>query len=347
MAPFPASKAFANGIDNIQNSSENTRVLKSKTLFNFFSQNHWKIKDNATNTSQGKGVVLKKKNGSIYKGPVIIDNKGCLSSIGGFNNDNYQMLIDIARGQNLSNINCVTGDTSYQDMIYSNFNINHGCINERALNQYFDDTGKKICRVPDKQMEMWEATYNNVSLQQNCIQPHFSYNMGLNTCQNQTNTDTSQTYTGATFKVSNDSNIWYNYNLTDTNLNYITWPIPTVDSNNPGVFYTDTALSSCPPCNGGRLPYRNNNDNLCILEKYSNWNLDLICNYNFGRLTNSSKKLRSFNMHNLSMAPTCFPSNLKANSPDPAPTPTPTPTPAPTPTPEPNSVPKGIYPLNI
>ena len=101
MAPFPASKAFANGIDNIQNSSENTKVLKSKTLFNFFSQNHWKIKDNATNTSQGTGVVLKKKNGSVYKGPVIIDNKGCLSSIGGFNNDNYDMLMDIARGKNL------------------------------------------------------------------------------------------------------------------------------------------------------------------------------------------------------------------------------------------------------
>jgi hypothetical protein len=192
-------------------------------------------------------------------------------------------------------------------------------------------------------MEMWEATYNNISLQQNCIQPHFSYNMGLNTCQNQTGTDTSQTYTGATFKVRDDSNIWYNYNIADNNLNYITWPIPTVDSNNPGVFYTDTALSSCPPCNGGNLPYRINNDNLCILEKYSNWNLDLICNYNFGRLTNSSKKLRSFNMHNLSMVPSCFPSNFKdtssvstfqhSQSPGPAP--------------DPNSVPNGTYPPNI
>ena len=311
MAPFPASKAFANGIDNIQNSSENTRVLKSKTLFNFFSQNHWKIKDNATNTSQGEGVVLKKKNGSIYKGPVIIDNKGCFSSIGGFNNDNYEMLIDIARGQNLSNINCVTGDTSYNDMIYSNFNINYACINERALDQYFyDDTSKQfICRIPNKTREIWEATYNNVSLQQNCIQPHFSYNMGLNTCQNNTG-DLSQTYVGSTFKVRNDLNIWYNYTQQDNNLNYITWPIPTVDSNNPGLFYTETALSSCPQCNGGILPYRNNNDNLCILEKYSNWNLDLICNYNFGRLTNNKKNLRSLNIHNISMIPTCFPSNL-------------------------------------
>jgi len=315
MAPFPASKAFANGIDNIQNSSENTRVLKSKTLFNFFSQNHWKIKDNATNTSQGEGVVLKKKNGSIYKGPVIIDNKGCFSSIGGFNNDNYEMLIDIARGQNLSNINCVTGDTSYNDMIYSNFNINYACINERALNQYFyDDTSKQfICRIPNKTREIWEATYNNVSLQQNCIQPHFSYNMGLNTCQNNTG-DLSQTYVGSTFKVRNDLNIWYNYTQQDNNLNYITWPIPTVDSNNPGLFYTDTALSSCPQCNGGILPYRNNNDNLCILEKYSNWNLDLICNYNFGRLTNNKKNLRSLNIHNISMIPTCFPSNLNVPS---------------------------------
>lgn len=346
MAPFPASKAFANGIDNIQNSSENTRVLKSKTLFQFFSQNHWKINNNATNTSQGTGVVLKKKNGSIYKGPVIIDSKGCLSSIGGFNNDNYEMLMDIARGQNLSNINCVTGNTSYLDMIYSNFNINNGCINERALNQYFyENSNEKICRVPDKQMEMWEATYNNVSLQQNCIQPHFSYNMGLNTCQNQTGTDTSQTYTGATFKVRDDSNIWYNYNIADNNLNYITWPIPTVDSNNPGVFYTETALSSCPPCNGGRLPYRNNNDNLCILEKYSNWNLDLVCNYNFGRLTNSSKKLRSFNIHNLSMAPSCFPSNFKG--PTPVSAPVPAPVPAPSPASDSNTVPEGTYPPNI
>ena len=44
MAPFPASKAFANGIDNIQNSSENTRVLKSKTLFKFFLKITGKLK---------------------------------------------------------------------------------------------------------------------------------------------------------------------------------------------------------------------------------------------------------------------------------------------------------------
>ena len=315
MAPFPAAKAFANGIDNIKNSSENTRVKKSKTLFNFFSKNHWKIKDNATNTSQGTGVVLKKSNGAVYKGPVNIDDKGCLSSIGGFNNKNYEMLIDIARGKNLSNINCVAGNLSSSDMIYSNFNINNNCINERALNEYFyDDSQQYICRVPDKTRDMWEATYNNVSLQQGCIEPHFSYNMGLNTCQSVGSDDFSQTYTGATFRVRDDSNIWYNYNIADKNLNYITWPIPTLDSNNPGVFYTNTALTSCLPCNGGILPYRNNNDNICILDKYSAWNLDLICQYNFGRLTNNRKKLRTFNIHNISMAPTCFPSNLKVNN---------------------------------
>ena len=63
MSPFPASKAFSNGIDNIVNSSDNTRVLKTKTLYNFFSKNHWKLNNNATNTSQGTGVSLTKKNG--------------------------------------------------------------------------------------------------------------------------------------------------------------------------------------------------------------------------------------------------------------------------------------------
>ena len=306
MSPFPASKAFSNGIDNIVNSSDNTRVLKTKTLYNFFSKNHWKLNNNATNTSQGTGVSLTKKNGSVYKGPVIIDNKGCLSSVGGFNNENYQMLFDIARGSYLSNTNCVTGENS-NNMIYSNYNIDNNCINERALNKYFDqNSNNTICRIPDKTRELWEATFNNVSLQQNCIEPHFSYNMGLNKCQNISSDDYSQTYTGSTFHVDANSNIWLKYKQQDNNLNYITWPIPTVESNNPGVFFTERALSACPKCNGGSLPYRNNNDNICILEKYSNWNLDLICNYNFGGLTNNKKSLKSFNLHKISMNPSCF-----------------------------------------
>lgn len=310
MAPFPAAKAFSNGENRIQNSSDNTRILKSKSMFNFFSNNHWRFNENPKSFIDGRGNTLKKKNGSVLNGPVFINCNGCLSSVGGFNVNNYDFLRSILIGRKNSELNCLSGPNKldkkddFRYKLYPNYNINNKyCINERDLSDYFLDGAEKyLCEEAEITRDIWFANYTNISLQQGCIFPSQSYNMGLNTCSIDENKE-KQTFIGTTFKVNKNSNIWYDYTGQDINLNYITWPIPTVESNNPGLFYTATALSDCPKCNGGELPYRNNTDNVCILNKYSSVNLNLLCNYNFGRLMADRKRFSASKKFAINMSP--------------------------------------------
>lgn len=287
--PYPASKCFSNGPVDVKNASEKTDIKKSESLYTYFANNYWKIKSENDGIFQGEGTVPIKKNGSKYKAPVFINDSGCLAAVGGFNNDNYKLMYQISKGKRFCKINCKRLENIVIDPRFDsgaiNYIIDGECISSELVNSLLSENARKsLCEYVFTNKEMWEATYSNMNLNINCIEQENSYNMGANLCLKDNNPDTEISFAGPTFTINKSANTWDNFTGISNNLNYITWPIPTVESNNPGVFYTNSASKSCTPCNGTQYPYKNNDNNICISKKFIRWDNKSACTYDFNNL---------------------------------------------------------------
>tara|TARA_B100001093_G_C26840589_1_gene1020360 strand:+ start:2005 stop:2589 length:585 start_codon:yes stop_codon:yes gene_type:complete len=74
---------FKNTSDGFKSSNDRIEKLKAKTIYH-----------SSKNTS-----VPRTSDGSKYNGPVFINTCGFLGSIGGFNNSNYNLRLNVAKGR--------------------------------------------------------------------------------------------------------------------------------------------------------------------------------------------------------------------------------------------------------
>ena len=62
--------------------------------------NQFKSSNDYTNQKKAKAIYksVQKDNGSLYNGPIFV-NGGCLGSIGGYNTNNYELLLNVTKGK--------------------------------------------------------------------------------------------------------------------------------------------------------------------------------------------------------------------------------------------------------
>ena len=107
---------FKNTSDGFKSSNDRIEKLKAKTIYH-----------SSKNTS-----VPRKSDGSKYNGPVFINTCGFLGSIGGFNNSNYNLRLNVAKGRAYSEKQKIitlrvleTFEGSYDNFSNQYFNITY------------------------------------------------------------------------------------------------------------------------------------------------------------------------------------------------------------------------------
>lgn len=104
-----AAKCFKNTSNDFKSSNDRIEKLKAKTIYESLQRND----------------VPKKKNGAIYNGPVFVNTGGFLGAVGGYNTNNYDLLLNVAKGRAYSESQCIKTDSSYIII----FNENESCKN--------------------------------------------------------------------------------------------------------------------------------------------------------------------------------------------------------------------------
>ena len=104
-----AAKCFKNSSNSLKSSNDYIEKKKAKTIYKSIINN----------------FSIRKNDESQYNGPVFINKCGFLGAIGGYNTQNYDLLLNVAKGKAYSESQCIIIDSS---SIYIN-NTNETCIN--------------------------------------------------------------------------------------------------------------------------------------------------------------------------------------------------------------------------
>ena len=135
--PGSARKCFK--IDSNDFKSSNDYINQKKALVIYNS-----VKEQSKTNSQVKD------NKNKYIGPLFIDQLGFLQAVGGYNIDNFDLKLNIAKGRSYSVIPCVI-TTDLSTNVTTNVLLdytNNSCINSVSK-----------CQIPNSTYELFEGPY--------------------------------------------------------------------------------------------------------------------------------------------------------------------------------------------
>ena len=130
--PGSAAKCFKTDSNQFKSSKDHTDKKKAQTIYN-------SVKD-LPNTN-----IQVKKDETEYIGPVFVTTGGFLGAVGGYDTENYDLKLNVAKGRAYSEAPCVikTGTT-----IVKIPNLNNSCINEISN-----------CQIPNSTYELFEGPF--------------------------------------------------------------------------------------------------------------------------------------------------------------------------------------------
>ena len=119
--PGSAAKCFKTDSNQFKSSKDHTDKKKAQTIYN-------SVKD-LTNTNTNIQV---KKDETEYIGPVFVTTGGFLGAVGGYDTENYDLKLNVAKGRAYSEAPCVikTDTTTNTKTDVRIPNSNNSCINE-------------------------------------------------------------------------------------------------------------------------------------------------------------------------------------------------------------------------
>ena len=147
--PNSDSKCFLSGPNQLNSSKDYINRKKALTIYQ--------------TTKNSKTL---KQNGSQYNGPIFVNTSGCLGAIGGYNSNNYELLLNVTKGKYYSNPPCVIINGS-------------NCGEQKSLcNTVITNSDASNCFIPNLTRNLYEGPF--------LLQNHLLQN---NQCQSLTNND--------------------------------------------------------------------------------------------------------------------------------------------------------------
>ncbi len=184
--PGSAIKCFK--IDSNEFKASNDYINKKKALA---------IYNTAKQQSKTNSQV--KDDNSEYNGPVFINEGGFLGAIGGYNTDNYDLKLNVAKGRAYSEMPCIIStdlSTNATTNVVLN-NPNDLCVNSVSK-----------CQMPNSTYELFEGPY----LIKTTSNTYSSEDCPLKSRQQYTTFDPSNIQTQSFNKLANDDKL-QNLNL--------------------------------------------------------------------------------------------------------------------------------------
>jgi len=134
--PGSAAKCFKTDSNQFKSSKDHTDKKKAQTIYN-------SVKD-LPNTN-----IQVKKDETEYIGPVFVTTGGFLGAVGGYDTENYDLKLNVAKGRAYSEEPCVIKtDTTNTTTNIRIPNLNNSCINEISN-----------CQIPNSTYELFEGPF--------------------------------------------------------------------------------------------------------------------------------------------------------------------------------------------
>ena len=135
--PGTASKCFKTDSNQFKSSKDHINKKKAKVIYDIVSQ-------------QPNTNIQLKEDGSEYNGPVFIDGGGFLGAVGGYNTENYNLKLNIAKGRAYSETQCIIRTDN-------STNITTDIILNNENKQCVDSVSK--CQAPNSTYELYEGPF--------------------------------------------------------------------------------------------------------------------------------------------------------------------------------------------
>ena len=129
-----AANCFKNSSNDFKSSNDRIEKLKAKTIYQ----------------------SAQKENGSQYKGPIFLNTGRFLGAVGGYNTNNYNLLLNVAKGRAYSESQCIKKDTGFIHIA----NENESCMKSVSK-----------CTLPNSTYDLLEGPFikqNQSSSPKNC-----------------------------------------------------------------------------------------------------------------------------------------------------------------------------------
>ncbi len=155
--PNSASKCFLSGPNQLNSSKDYIDRKKAQTIYQ--------------TTKNSKTL---KQNRSEYNGPIFVNTSSCLGAIGGYNSNNYDLLLNVTKGKYYTNPPCVIVNDS-------------NCGEQKSLcNTVIANSDGSNCSIPNLTRNLYEGPF----IIQN--QKEIIDSLKSNQCKSLTNNDLLQ-----------------------------------------------------------------------------------------------------------------------------------------------------------
>jgi hypothetical protein len=185
--PGSAAKCFRTDSNEFKASNDYINKKKAQTIY--YSAHKQDISN----------IKLNKIGNEKYKGPIYLNNGGFLGAVGGYNIDNYDLKLNVAKGRAYSEMPCIIStdlSTNATTNVVLN-NPNDLCVNSVSK-----------CQMPNSTYELFEGPY----LIKTTTNTYSSEKCPLNSQLQYTTFDPSNIQTQSFGKLANDDKL-HNLNL--------------------------------------------------------------------------------------------------------------------------------------